>query len=75
MDNLIKINDIQILNKIPKEAHGNIIECLKQYNNVITKFGIWKKNIEDMNIPEDNIEYPLMEISIIKDDKIQYEPI
>ena len=34
-----------------------------------------KKNIEEMNIPEENIEYPLMEISIIKDDKIQYEPI
>ena len=75
MDNVIKINDIQILNKIPKEAHGNLVECLKQYNNVITKFGIWKKNIEEMNIPEENIEYPLMEISIIKDDKIQYEPI
>jgi hypothetical protein len=73
MDNVINIEDPQILNKIPTDPHGNIIECLKQYNNVVTKFGIWKKNIEENLIPEDKIEYPQMEISIIKDDKIQYD--
>ena len=75
LDNVIKINDEKILEKIPKDPHGNIIECLKQYNNVITKFGVWEKNIKDEKIPEDKIEYPQMEISVIKDDKIQYEAI
>ena len=75
MDNVIKINDEKILEKIPKDPHGNIIECLKQYNNVITKYGVWEKNIKDEKIPEDKIEYPQMEISVIKDDKIQYEAI
>ena len=73
MDNVINIDDPQILNKIPTDPHGNIIECLKQYNNVVTKFGIWKKNIEENFITEGKIEYPQMEISIIKDDKIQYD--
>ena len=73
MDNVININDPQVLNKIPKESHGNIIECLRQYNSVVTKFGIWEKNIEENLITEDKIEYPQMEISIIKDDKIQYD--
>ena len=75
LDNIIKINDEKILEKIPKVPHGNIIECLKQYNNVVTKFGVWEKNIIDEKIPEDKIEYPQMEISVIKDDKIQYEAI
>ena len=66
MDNVININDPQVLNKIPKESHGNIIECLRQYNSVVTKFGIWEKNIEENLITEDKIEYPQMEISIIK---------
>ena len=75
MDNVINIHDEKILEKIPKDPHGNIIECLRQYNNVVTKFGVWQKNIEEEKIPEDKIEYPQMEISAIKDDKIQYESI
>ena len=73
MDNIEKIKDKTILEKIPEDPHGNIVECIKQYNNNITKFDIWKKNIEDNKITEDKIEYPNMEISIIKDDTIQYE--
>ena len=73
MDNIININDPEILNKIPKDPHGNIIECLRQYNNVVTKFGVWEKNIEENSINEDKIEYPQMEISVMKDDKIQYD--
>ena len=75
LDNVINIKDEKILEKIPKDPHGNIIECLRQYNNVVTKFGVWKKNIEEEKIPEDKIEYPQMEIAAIKDDKIQYESI
>ena len=75
MDNVINIKDEEILQKIPKESHGNIIECLRQYNNVVTKFGIWEKNIIEGNVSEDMVEYPHMEISIIKDDKIQYDTI
>ena len=75
MDNVINIKDEEILQKIPKESHGNIIECLRQYNNVVTKFGIWEKNIIEGNVTEDMVEYPHMEISIIKDDKIQYDTI
>ena len=73
MDNIEKIKDKDILEKLPEDPHGNIIECIKQYNNVETKFNIWKKRNEDYNIPEENIEYPIMNISIIKDDTIQYE--
>ena len=73
MDNIEKIKDKEILEKLPEDPHGNIIECIKQYNNAETKFNIWKKRIEDNNILEENIEYPIMEISIIKDDTIQYE--
>jgi hypothetical protein len=72
MDKMEQIRDKDILDKIPEEPHGNIIECIKQYNTDITKFNIWKKNIEDNHISEDKIEYPKMEISIIKDDTIQY---
>ena len=72
MDN-IQFQDKDILIKMPQEPHGNVIECIKQYNNVFTKFNIWKKNIEENKITEDQIEYPRMEISIMKDDTIQYE--
>ena len=72
-DNIELLKDKKLLDKIPKESHGNVIECIKQYNNVYTKFIIWKKNIEDNNIPEDKIEYPKMDITIIKDDTIQYD--
>ena len=72
MDKMEQIKDKTILDKIPEEPHGNIIECIRQYNTDITRFDIWKKNIEDNHISEDKIEYPKMEISIIKDDTIQY---
>ena len=72
-DNIELLKDKKLLDKIPKESHGNVIECIKQYNNVYTKFIIWKKNIEDNNIPEDKIEYPKMDITMIKDDTIQYD--
>ena len=72
IDKIEKIEDKTILEKIPEEPHGNIIECIRQYNSNITRFNIWKKNIEDNHICEDKIEYPKMEISIIKDDTIQY---
>ena len=75
MDNVINIKDEEILQKIPNESHGNIIECLRQYNNVVTKFGIWENNIIEGNVSEDMVEYPHREISIIKDDKIQYDTI
>ena len=75
MDNVIEINNEKILEKIPKDPHGNIIECLRQYNNVVTKFGIWEKKIIEEKLTEDKIEYPQMEISIIKDDKIQYDSV
>ena len=73
MDNIGQIKDEKILEKIPEEPHGNLIECIKQYNFLLTKFNIWKKNIEENNVAEDKIEYPTMEISIIKDDTIQYD--
>lgn len=76
MDNIEQIinkKNIRILDKIPDNPHGNIIECIRQYDNVFTRFNIWKKNIEDNHITEDNIEYPKMEISMIKDDTIEYE--
>ena len=76
MDNIEQIinkKNIRILDKIPDNPHGNIIECIRQYDNVFTRFNIWKKNIEDNHITEDKIEYPKMEISMIKDDTIQYE--
>jgi hypothetical protein len=72
-DNIEQIKDKILLEKIPHESHGNVIECIKQYNLVYTKFVIWKKNIEDNHIPEDKIEYPRMDISLIKDDTIQYD--
>ena len=72
-DNIEQIKDKSLLEKIPRESHGNVIECIKQYNFVYTKFVIWKKNIDDNHIPEDKIEYPKMDISLIKDDTIQYD--
>ena len=72
-ESYVSVDDEEILNKIPKDPHGNIIECLRQYNNVVTKFGVWEKNIEENSINEDKIEYPQMEISVMKDDKIQYD--
>ena len=72
-DNIEQIKNKSLLEKIPNESHGNIIECIKQYNLVYTKFVIWKKNIEDNKLPENKIEYPRMDISLIKDDTIQYE--
>ena len=72
-DNIEQIKDKNLLEKIPRESHGNVIECIKQYNLVYTKFVIWKKNIEDNHVPEDKIEYPKMDISLIKDDTIQYD--
>ena len=73
MDNIEKIKDEKILNKIPQEPHGNIFECVMQYNSVFTKFNIWEKNIKDNHISENKIEYPKMDIFIIKDDTIEYE--
>ena len=73
MDNIAQIKDKDILDKIPSEPHGNVIECIKQYNNILTKFNIWEKNIVDNKISEEQIDYPKMEISIIKDDTIHYE--
>ena len=73
MDNIAQIKDKDILDKIPSEPHGNVIECIKQYNNILTKFNIWEKNIVDNKISEEQIDYPRMEISIIKDDTIHYE--
>ena len=76
MDNVEQVineKNKKILDKIPNDPHGNIIECIRQYDNVFTKFNIWKKNIEESHIAEDKIEYPKMDISIIKDDTIQYE--
>ena len=73
MDNIEQIKDKKILEKIPEEPRGNLIECIKQYNCVLTKFNIWKKNIEEYNIDENKIEYPKMEIKIIKDDILDYK--
>ena len=55
MDNVIEINNEKILEKIPKDPHGNIIECLRQYNNVVTKFGIWEKKIIEEKLTEDKL--------------------
>ena len=66
------INDTYISDKIPKQPHGSIIECIKQYQIVVTWFDMWENYIKEEKIPEDKIEYPKMEITKIKDDKIQY---
>ena len=75
-DNIEKViiqNNLKILDKIPIDPHGNIIECIQQYDNVFTKFIIWKQNIEENKITKDKIEYPKMEITMIRDDTIQYK--
>ena len=73
IENLIIKKKLKILDKIPIDPHGNIIECIQQYENVLTKFLIWKLNNEQNKITDDKIEYPKMEITMIKDDTIQYE--
>ena len=72
MDYIMPIHDKNILDKIPKEHHGNIIESIRQYNSVITKFKIWENKIKEEKIPENKIEYPPIDIYVIKDDKIEY---
>jgi hypothetical protein len=71
-DYIMPIHDKNILDKIPKEHHGNIIESIRQYNSVITKFKIWENKIKEEKIPENKIEYPPIDIYVIKDDKIEY---
>jgi hypothetical protein len=67
------VKNEKILEKIPKDAYPYAVECIKQYESVIEKFNSWKKNIDENKIANDKIEYPNMEISMIKDDIIQYE--
>ena len=73
IESLIIKKKIKIMDKIPIDPHGNIIECIQQYESVLTKFNTWKDNNEQNNISEDKIEYPKMDITMIKDDTIQYE--
>ena len=62
--------DIEV---IPEEYHENITIGIFQYNKVVEEFNDWLKNINEKKIQEKDIEYPKIDIVMIKDDTIQYE--
>ena len=72
-NNLIDKNKFKnILEKIPEEYQTNIVLGINHYNKVLNDFEEWEKNNKMNNIDNKNVLYPNREISIIKDDIIQY---
>ena len=61
-----------IVEKIPKEYHSNIILGINHYKKVLSEYEIWDKKNKERKLSGKNVVYPSKEIRIIKDDTIQY---
>ena len=70
-----KIDDKQFSNAlkiIPKEVRKNIVISMKHYDEVFNNFIIWKDKNKDSNNNLDNLNYPEIDVSPIKDDVVEY---
>ena len=61
-----------IVEKIPKEYHSNIILGINHYKKVLSEYEVWDKKNKERKLSGKNVVYPSKEIRIIKDDTIQY---